>query len=109
MIFNIYYINLPKVYEIKMMLNNIVSVGQEVGKQKSVEGDANLKAKLGLNILDIFRLGDLEAGGNVKGAGSKKVLETFEIKTTKSIILDEVVKKSRTPENFGGGYRRGVS
>lgn len=26
MLFNIYYINYPKVYEIKMMLNNIVSL-----------------------------------------------------------------------------------
>lgn len=101
MIFNIYYINFPKVYEIKMMLNNMVSLQQEVQKENSLEGEAYLKTKLGFNIMDIFKLGDIDAGGNVKGSGSKKVLETFEIKTTKSVILDEVVKKSRNVTEFG--------
>lgn len=100
MIFNIYYVNFPKVYEIKMMLNNLVSMQQEVETNKQVEGDAYLKTKLGFNILDIFKLGDVEAGGSVKGSGSKKVLETFEIKTTKSIILGEVVRKCRTINSF---------
>lgn len=100
MIFNIYYINFPKVYEIKMMLNNMVSMQQEVESNKQIEGDAYLKTKLGFNIMDIFKLGDVEAGGNIKGSGSKKVLETFEIKTTKSVILDEVVKNCRTIDGF---------
>ncbi|WP_228377620.1 hypothetical protein [Chryseobacterium gallinarum] len=99
MIFNIYYINFPKVYEIKMMLNNMLLAGQTVEKDKSIEGEAYLKTKLGFNILDIFKLGEAEAGGNIKGSGSKKVLETFEIKTTKSVILDEVVKNCN---NFNG-------
>jgi len=68
--------------------------GQQIEKGKSVEGEAYLKTKLGFNIMDIFKLGDAEAGGNIKGAGSKKVLETFEIKTTKSVILNEIVEKS---------------
>jgi len=100
MIFNIYYINFPKVYEIKMMLNNMVSLQKEVSKEKSVEADAYLKTKLGFNIMDIFKLGDMEAGGSAKGSGSKKVLETFEIKTTKSVILNEVVQTCRTVEQF---------
>lgn len=95
MIFNIYYVNFPKIYEIKMMLNNMILSSQQVEKDKSVEGEAYLKTKLGFNIMDIFKLGDAEAGGNIKGAGSKKVLETFEIKTTKSVILNEIVEKSK--------------
>lgn len=95
-IFNIYYVNFPKVYEIKMMINNMILSGQQIEKEKSIDGGAYLKTKLGFNILDIFKLGELEAGGNVKGAGSKKVLETFEIKTTKSVILNEIVEKSKT-------------
>ena len=100
MVFNIYYVNFPKVYEIKMMLNNTVSMQQEVESNKQVEGEAYLKTKLGFNILDIFKFGDAEVGGNIKGSGSKKVLETFEIKTTKSVILDEVVKNCRTIDTF---------
>lgn len=95
MIFNIYYVNFPKVYEIKMMLNNSILSGQKIEKDRSVEGQAYLKTKLGFNIMDIFKLGDVDAGGNIKGAGSKKVLETFEIKTTKSVILNEIVENSK--------------
>ena len=100
MIFNIYYINFPKVYEIKMMLNNLILAGQTVEADKKIEGEAYLKTKLGFNILDLFKLGEAEAGGSLKGSGSKKVLETFEIKTTKSIILDEVVRKCSEIQNF---------
>lgn len=98
--FNIYYINFPKVYEIKMMLNNSLLSKQEVEKDSQIEGTTYLKAKMGFNILDIFRLGEAEAGGEVKAAGTKKVLETFEVKTTKSIILDEVVEKCTSKEDF---------
>mgnify|MGYP006209177137 CR=1 FL=1 len=78
MIFNIYYINFPKVYEIKMMLNYMLLAGHTVEKDKSIEGEAYLKTKLGFHILDIFKLGEAEAGGNIKGSGSKKVLEIVE-------------------------------
>ncbi len=56
MIFNIYYINFPKVYEIKMMLNNILLAGQTVEKDKSIEGEAYLKTKLGLIFLIFLNL-----------------------------------------------------
>lgn len=100
MIFNIYYINFPKVYEIKMMLNNMLLASQTIEDDKKIEGETYLKTKLGFNILDIFKLGEAEAGGNIKGSGSKKVLETFEIKTTKSVILDEVVKNCKKFKGF---------
>lgn len=100
MIFNIYYINFPKVYEIKMMLSNVISLSKEVTDDNTLQGDMSLKAKFGLNFMDVFKLGDIESGGNIKGANSKKVLETFEIKTTKSVILDDVVKNSNTITSF---------
>lgn len=37
MIFNIYYINFPKVYEIKMMLSNIISKAKEVTQNQKEE------------------------------------------------------------------------
>lgn len=100
MVFNIYYINFPKVYEIKMMLNNMILSEQQVENGRNLEGEAYLKTKLGFGILDIFKLGEADAGGSIKGAGSKKVLETFEIKTTKSVILDEVIKKCKSDIDF---------
>ncbi|WP_312351480.1 hypothetical protein [Empedobacter sp.] len=83
-----------------MMLNNMLLASQTVENDKKIEGETYLKTKLGFNILDIFKLGEAEAGGNIKGSGSKKVLETFEIKTTKSVILDEVVKNCKKFKGF---------
>lgn len=45
MVFNIYYINFPKVYEIKMMLSNIISTGKEITQEDSKE-----KEKLSLKL-----------------------------------------------------------
>lgn len=102
MIFNIYYVNFSKVYEIKMMLSNVVALSKEVTEGESAEGEASIKAKLGFNIMDIFKLGEVEGGGNFKGSGSKKVLETFEVKTTKSIILSEVIESCKIITELDG-------
>ena len=99
MIFNIYYINFPKVYEIKMMLSNIISKAREVTKGEGKESEDELKAKFGFKILDFFNTG-IEGGEKAKSSDSRKVLETFEIKTTKSIILNEVVEKSNNITSF---------
>lgn len=99
MIFNIYYINFPKVYEIKMMLSNIISTGKEITQEDSKEKEAEFKAKTGFNLFKIFDI-VAEGGGKTKGADSKKVFETFETKTTKSIILNEVVEKSNKIASF---------
>ena len=99
MIFNIYYINFPKVYEIKMMLSNIISQAKEVTQGENKESEDEFKAKIGFKFLDFFNTG-VEGGGKTKGSDSKKVLETFEIKTTKSVILNEVVEKSNNISSF---------
>lgn len=101
MIFNIYYINFPKVYEIKMMLSNIILLNKELESNKSLEGDTELRAKFdfGTKFLNLF---NIEAEGKARFAGSsaQKVLETFEVKTTKSIILNDVIENSKTIQNF---------
>ena len=99
MIFNIYYINFPKVYEIKMMLSNIISKAKEVTQGENKETEDEFKAKIGFRFFDFFNTG-VEGGGKTKGTDSKKVLETFEIKTTKSVILNEVVDKSNKISSF---------
>lgn len=100
MIFNIYYINFPKVYEIKMMLSNVISLNKEITKDVSGEGQASMKTKLGINFMDWFKLGEVEAAGELKGSRAKKVFETFEIKTTKSVILNDVIEKSKIVDDF---------
>lgn len=99
MIFNIYYINFPKVYEIKMMLSNIISKGMKITNDNANDGEAFINAKLGFKLFHLFDSG-VETGGKIKGSDSKKVLETFEVKTTKSIVLNEVFEKATTVLNF---------
>ncbi|EHO10014.1 hypothetical protein HMPREF9714_01699 [Myroides odoratimimus CCUG 12901] len=94
-IFNIYYINFPKVYEIKMMLSNVISLNKETTKDISGEGQAAVKAKLGINFLDWFKFGDIDTGVDLKATGSRKVFETFEIKTTKAVILNDVIDRAK--------------
>lgn len=99
MIFNIYYINFPKVYEIKMMFSNVISLGTEKHSEEKDGNDSEIKSKLGAKFLNLF---SAEIQGNIKSTGSntQKVLETFEIKTTKSIILNEVIEKSKPISSF---------
>lgn len=81
------------------MLSNIISTGKEITQEDSKEKEAEFKAKTGFNLFKIFDIG-IEGGGKSKGADSKKVFETFETKTTKSIILNEVVEKSNKITSF---------
>ncbi|WP_134091110.1 hypothetical protein [Olivibacter sp. XZL3] len=83
-----------------MMLSNVISLNKEVTKDVSGEGQASMKAKLGINFMDWFKLGDVEASGELKGSRAKKVFETFEIKTTKSVILNDVIEKSKNVNDF---------
>ncbi len=99
MLFNIYYINYPKVYEIKMMLNNIVSLNKTIEKGKAGEMSADIETSFGLGFLKLFK-GNAKIGAEGKGSLSNKVIETLEVKTTKSIILSEVFEKSKIIRSF---------
>lgn len=104
MIFNIYYINFPKVYEIKMMLSNVIALSKE--KQTDINNgkEVDYRGKLGVNFLNLFNIAgasiDGEAGRKNIKSDSQKVLETFEIKTTKSVILNEIIEKSKLITSF---------
>lgn len=101
MIFNIYYINFPKVYEIKMMLGNLVLLTKEHEKNFQVEGGGEVGASFGLGT-KLFNIFSVDAEGKAKASGttSQKVLETFEAKTTKSIILNDVVNNCKPVKDF---------
>lgn len=55
MAFNIYYINYPKVYEIKMMFDNFITVAKEIQNDIGGNASAHLGAKMGLGFLKLFR------------------------------------------------------
>ncbi len=106
MLFNIYYINYPKVYEIKMMLNNIVSLNKTIEEGKAGEMSADIETSFGLGFLKVFK-GDAKIGADGKGSLSNKVIETLEVKTTKSIILSEVFEKSTIIRSFNDKIEEG--
>ncbi len=106
MLFNIYYINYPKVYEIKMMLNNLVSLNKSIEKNKAGEMGSDIGASFGLGFLKLFK-GDAKVGVEAKGSISNKVIETLEVKTTKSIILSEVFEKSSNIKSFTDNVEEG--
>lgn len=101
MIFNIYYINFPKVYEIKMMLSNLILLNKELEKTKSADGEGEIRSKLdlGTKFLNLFNV-EAEGKARIAGSTSQKVLETFEVKTTKSIILNDIIENCREINHF---------
>lgn len=105
-LFNLYYVNYAKVYEIKMMLNNRVAVGQSIEKGKEGEAAINIEASSALDFLKLFK-GEAQIGAEAKGGISSKVIETLEVKTTKSIILNEVFDKCNEIKSFSGKVEEG--
>lgn len=105
-LFNLYYVNYAKVYEIKMMLNNRVAVAQSIEKGKEGEAGINIEASSALDFLKLFK-GEAQIGSEAKGSISSKVIETLEVKTTKSIILNEVFDKCNEIKSFSSKVEEG--
>ena len=54
MLFNIYYINFSKVYEIKMIISNIIKIGGSKESDENDQTDAQIKASIGAKFLNIL-------------------------------------------------------
>ncbi len=104
--FSIYYMNFQKAYEIKTMLSNVIAVEKsvEVSKKRDAEGD--LQAKLGLKA---FKLFDVSFGSDIKGTitDSDKVLDSFKVVMTKSLILNEVISQCKDIDSIDENVREG--
>ena len=57
MLFNVYYLNFSKVYEIKMMLSNIIKTDETIETNQGDTIDAELQAKMGTNFLELVNAG----------------------------------------------------
>lgn len=99
MVSNIYYINTAKVYEIKMMLNNSLAKTREIENGKSRDGEVTGTIDASLGFIKIFN-GSAKINARGKGSSSQKVMESFEIKYTKSVILNEVAEKCHLLDTF---------
>lgn len=93
---NIYYINYSKVFEIRMLFNNILKIGRNVENTSSNENEQEERQELGatIKIPEIFINAGTKGFDRIKKSETLKMIETLEIKNTKSILLAEVVEKS---------------
>lgn len=84
-----------------MMLGNIILLNKELESNKNLEGGADLGAKfdIGTKFFKLFNV-EAEGKGRVAGSSAQKVLETFEVKTTKSVILNDVIENSKKLQDF---------
>lgn len=98
-LFNIYYINFAKVYEIKMMLGNEITTSKSVEHGEEAKVDGQLVGDIKFNLL--AKSGGVEGKIQGESSGSQKVIETFEVKTTKSIILKEILENAKRIDCFG--------
>ena len=97
-LFNIYYINFAKVYEIKMMLGNEITTSKNVEHGESSTVNAHVDGNFKFNLL--AKSGGVEGKIQGESSGSQKVIETFEVKTTKSVILKEILDSAKKTDNF---------
>ena len=106
MLFNVYYLNFSKVYEIKMMLSNVIKTDGAIETQESGTIDAEMQAKMGTKFLKIF---NAEVGADVRSGStdSQKVLENFKVTMTKSLILSEVMEQCEVVTSFPDDIKEG--
>ena len=99
MLFNIYYMNFSKIYEIKMMISNIIKTEESIETNEQDQENSKLQAKMGVKFLKVF---NSEIGGEVGGTSSdsQKVLENFKVTLTKSVVLNEVLERCKKISNF---------
>lgn len=98
--------NFSKVYEIKMMLSNIIKTESSVETEQGGTVDAELQAKMGAKFLKLFTA---DVGADVKSGSSdsQKVLESFKVTMTKSLILSEVMEKCEVISSFSEDISEG--
>lgn len=103
-IFNIYYLNLAKVYEISMMINNYIPTlikkeknniednsTQEINTKKIIQSSNEYLA----DITGTYLQGEKDSYSK-----SSKMIESLNIQTTKSILLREIVRRCISTKDF---------
>ena len=94
--FNIYYLNFSKVYEIAMMINNVILTKIETDKSSSFEEQygftSSISAQGTKQFLDGIKA-SISADARETASSSSKVVESLDVKTTKSILLRRVIEQ----------------
>lgn len=97
-IFSLYYINTDKVYEIAMLLNNKIVTGgtRENEREANIERQTNIGINTNLSYLETIK-GELGVSQNTQiyNGIKDKVLENFDVKTTKSNLLADIIARAK--------------
>lgn len=81
-----------------MMLGNEISTSKNVEHGENSAVNAQLNGNLKFNLL--AKSGGVEGKIQGESSGSQKVIETFEVKTTKSVVLKEILDSAKKIKNL---------
>ncbi|HEY5556315.1 hypothetical protein [Acetobacterium sp.] len=101
--FNIYYLNFTKVYEIAMMINNVILTTIQRDQTKSFEEQYGFTSSVSAQGTKAFLDGikaSISADARETTFSSSKVIETLDVKTTKSILLRRVIEQCACIKTF---------
>lgn len=94
--FNIYYLNFSKVYEIAMMINNVILTKIETDNSNTFEEQygftSSISAQGTKNFLDGIKA-SISADAKETSTSSSEVVESLDVKTTKSILLRRIIEQ----------------
>lgn len=99
--FNLYYLNYTKAFEIAMQIDN--KVLEKRVKQNQLDGEGNAQGEAGLPELGFLDKVMPKLNGNItlQGAISNKTEDTLKVISTKSTILEPVVQKAVEVRKLG--------
>ncbi len=88
-LFTAYYMNHSKVYEMRMLLNNMIWKERSNEKEKATSGNAEIRAK-GEGKVPLFSKLSGDAGANLGHEKRTKLIDTLEYINTKSRMLADI-------------------
>lgn len=101
--FNIYYLNFTKVYEIAMMINNVILSKIEKDRTRSFEEQYGFTSSVSAQGSKLFLDGikaSISTDSKETAFSSSRVVETLDVKTTKSILLRRVIEQCMKINSF---------
>ena len=101
--FNVYYLNFTKVYEIAMMINNVILTKIENDRTKSFEEQYGFTSSVSAQGTKMFLDGikaSISADAKETSFSSSRVVEALDVKTTKSILLRRVIEQCSHVSTF---------
>ena len=100
--FNIYYLNFSKVYEISMMIDNVLVSSIQKESASAYETSSTKAAKIEITSRQYLANVKSYIGRENKALSqnSSKIVESLDVKTTKSILLRQILQKCQPFETF---------